>query len=95
MPHRSLHVPEICRLQNRAYRINAPPNFPSGFQTTSIAAFPFVLSSSSRGMYAVSLHGSNSEYFADFEKMFCAAPKRTAKYRGVMFMAVVGCWVHA
>ena len=35
-------------------------------------------------MYAISLHGSKSEYLADLEKMFCKAPTTTASMRGVV-----------
>lgn len=31
----------------------------------------------------ISLHGSNSEYLADLENTFCAAPTKTAAIKGV------------
>mmetsp|Transcript_9735 Transcript_9735/g.23392 ORF Transcript_9735/g.23392 Transcript_9735/m.23392 type:complete len:263 (-) Transcript_9735:1291-2079(-) len=64
--------------------MRAPPDFPRGLQMTSMAAFPLTCVSRSRGMYAISLHGSKRAYFEPLEKMFCAAPTRTAAYRGVM-----------
>ena len=69
--------------------IKAPPDFPSGLPMTSMAAFPFVLDSWSNGMYAISLHGSNSEYFALLLRMFCAAPTITANIRGDVPSALV------
>merc|ERR1719231_854822 len=60
-----------------------PPDLPSGLQMTSIAALPLTFVSSSSGMYAISLHGSKSEYLEPLEKMFCAAPTMTAMKSGV------------
>lgn len=58
---------------------------------TSTAALPFVFDSWSRGMYAISLHGSNREYFAPLERIFCAAPTITASMSGVVpILAVIG-----
>mmetsp|Transcript_23673 Transcript_23673/g.66857 ORF Transcript_23673/g.66857 Transcript_23673/m.66857 type:complete len:253 (+) Transcript_23673:223-981(+) len=64
--------------------IKAPPDFPSGFPMTSMAAFPLVFCSLSSGMYAISLHGSKSEYLLDLLRMFCAAPTSTASINGVV-----------
>lgn len=64
--------------------INAPPLLPSGLPTTSTAALPLVFDSWSNGMYAISLHGSKSEYFALFERIFWAAPTITASMSGVV-----------
>ena len=61
-----------------------PPDLPKGLPMTSTAALPLVFDSESNGMYAISLHGSNNEYFAPFERMFCAAPINTASIRGVV-----------
>ena len=37
------------------------------------------------------MHGSNREYFAPFDRMFCAAPTITASIRGVVpILAVMG-----
>jgi hypothetical protein len=36
------------------------------------------------GMYAISLHGSNNEYLAPLDKIFCAAPIITASISGVV-----------
>ena len=36
------------------------------------------------GIYAISLQGSNREYLAPLDKMFCAAPINTASIRGVV-----------
>lgn len=41
------------------------------------------LVSSSKGMYAISLQGSNKLYFALLLKMFCRAPTYTAAMSGV------------
>merc|ERR1711977_1038 len=49
-----------------------------------MAALPLTLVSWSRGMYAISLQGSKREYFELFEKMFWAAPTKTAAIRGVI-----------
>ena len=39
----------------------------------------------------ISLHGSNSEYLADLENTFCAAPTKTAAIRGVSpYLASIG-----
>ena len=35
-------------------------------------------------MYAISLHGSNSEYFVLLDRIFCAAPTMTASMSGVV-----------
>ena len=51
---------------------------------TSTAAFPLVRDSLSKGMYAISLHGSNSEYLADLDIMFWNAPTSTASMSGVV-----------
>mmetsp|Transcript_7061 Transcript_7061/g.14454 ORF Transcript_7061/g.14454 Transcript_7061/m.14454 type:complete len:206 (+) Transcript_7061:76-693(+) len=64
--------------------IKAPPDLPRGFPITSIAALPLVLDSLSRGMYAISLHGSNKLYLEDFDMMFWAAPRSTASISGVV-----------
>ena len=37
-----------------------------------------------KGMYAISLQGSKSEYLAPLERIFCAAPMNTASIRGVV-----------
>ena len=67
------------------------PDFPRGFPITSTAAFPLVFDSWSRGMYAISLHGSNREYLAPFDRMFWAAPTITASMSGVVpILAVIG-----
>mmetsp|Transcript_20086 Transcript_20086/g.59649 ORF Transcript_20086/g.59649 Transcript_20086/m.59649 type:complete len:326 (-) Transcript_20086:810-1787(-) len=63
--------------------MRAPPDLPSGLQMTSMAALPLTLTSSSRGMYAISLQGSNRAYLEPLEKMFWAAPTSTAAYSGV------------
>lgn len=49
-----------------------------------MAALPFVFDSLSSGMYAISLHGSNNEYFELLLKIFCAAPTTTANISGVV-----------
>mmetsp|Transcript_11731 Transcript_11731/g.35746 ORF Transcript_11731/g.35746 Transcript_11731/m.35746 type:complete len:205 (+) Transcript_11731:170-784(+) len=61
-----------------------PPDFPSGLPITSTAALPLLFCSASNGMYAISLHGSNSEYLDDLLSTFCAAPTRTAAINGVV-----------
>ena len=65
------------------------PDFPSGLPITSTAALPLVFDSWSRGMYAISLHGSKREYLAPFDKMFWAAPTMTASISGVVPMRAV------
>lgn len=63
---------------------------------TSMAPLPLVRTSVSRGMYAISLHGSNKLYLAPLENTFWAAPTRHAASRGVStgFMVVRrGCTV--
>jgi len=35
-----------------------------------------------RGMYAISLQGSKKAYLEPLEKIFCAAPAKTASIRG-------------
>ena len=64
--------------------MSAPPLLPSGLPTTSIAALPLVLESLSRGMYAISLQGSNNEYFEPLLKIFWAAPTKTDSIKGVV-----------
>lgn len=64
--------------------MSEPPLLPSGLPITSTAALPFVFCSASSGMYAISLHGSKSEYFEAFERMFCMAPTMTASMSGVV-----------
>lgn len=61
-----------------------PPDLPRGLPITSTAALPLVLESWSNGMYAISLHGSNSEYLELLLKMFCAAPTNTPSINGVV-----------
>jgi hypothetical protein len=48
--------------------INEPPDLPRGLQITSMAALPLVFDSESKGMYAISLQGSNKEYLAPRRK---------------------------
>ena len=43
----------------------APSDLPSFAPTISAAAFPFVLSSTDKGIYAISFVESNKEYFVD------------------------------
>ena len=60
-----------------------------GFVSRRRRTFPFVFDSASSGMYAISLHGSKSEYFADLESTFCAAPTTTASMSGVVPSAAI------
>jgi len=42
-------------------------------------------------LLTISLHGSNSEYLADLENTFCAAPTKTAAIKGVRpYLASMG-----
>merc|ERR1719426_771650 len=82
-----IQTPMMAKRQTARYGVEAeraPPDFPRGLHTTSIAALPLILVSWSRGMYAISLQGSNKEYLDDLLKMFCAAPTKTAAKSGVM-----------
>mmetsp|Transcript_10821 Transcript_10821/g.43814 ORF Transcript_10821/g.43814 Transcript_10821/m.43814 type:complete len:241 (-) Transcript_10821:882-1604(-) len=74
----------------RACCSSEPPDLPSGPPITSTAALPLVrVSGSGILMYAISLHGSKSEYLVDLEAMFCAVPATTASVSGVRPMSAV------
>ena len=51
----------------------APSDLPSLAPTISAAALPLVLSSTDKGIYAISFVESNSEYFVDLLSKFVAA----------------------
>ena len=58
--------------------ISDPPDLPIRDPNTSIAALPFTFDSSSNGMYAICVVGSNSAYLVVLLINDCMVPKITA-----------------
>mmetsp|Transcript_15100 Transcript_15100/g.39230 ORF Transcript_15100/g.39230 Transcript_15100/m.39230 type:complete len:211 (+) Transcript_15100:102-734(+) len=58
--------------------MRAPPDLPMRAPSTSMAALPLSLESSSSGMYAISLVGSKSAYLTPLDRTFCVVPTITA-----------------
>ena len=74
--------PPSCGIRN-ADKMKEDSPFPKREPTPSTAAFPWVLDSSSRGMYALSLVVSNRTYLEDLMNTTLISPNSAANNAGV------------